>query len=53
MIDSLRFRYTVESGSFEGCLSNLYITRDGRSPETIVFSQALEGQNVDFGDCRG
>lgn len=48
---TLRSRYTVETVSFEGCLSNLYIYREGRDPEGFIFSQALEHDNVIFDTC--
>lgn len=48
---TLRSRYTVETQSFEGCLSNLYVYRDRSKPEALIFSQAQEHENVEFDSC--
>ena len=45
---TVRSRYT---GSFEGCLGNFYIHREGRAPEALIFSQAIEQENVVFDTC--
>lgn len=49
---NVRSRYPVETESFEGCLRNFNIYRDGRKLEVLIFSQAQEHENVEFDICR-
>ena len=48
---SIRSRFNLMGDSFRGCLSNLYIDPDGRKPQSLPFSQALQHENVQFDTC--
>lgn len=51
ILDSIQSQFTIESGSFEGCLSNLYIQSNQDERLALIFSQALEQENVEFDIC--
>ncbi len=47
-VASVQSRYNIFGGSFEGCLSNLYIQQENRNRQSLLFSQAIQHENVQF-----
>ena len=52
--DTVRLRYTVMSGAFDGCLANPQLTAgDDGEMQTLLLAQSSESGGVTFHTCQG